>query len=302
MTNPATDFSGTRLSTPVYGIPYKLEKQTLDVEENSSSASETIIMRTSDIVEMIAESFPPPTWTNGYWFPGRKRHMPGNGYLLSRRLRFESIDTGLPSDFWQYDSGAPSGTYESLCRCTIEYATGQDQDEVDPADPTTFLEHTVTAGGEFLIIPPSNTNWGENGETENKSHQVPITKILPTLEHTLRWSYVRNPPWTTIRNQLGTLNNATLGIFNDAPAETVMFMSIQAEQRYTTTGVKPWSIDYKFSERNITDNDTDGIGWNYAYNPAEAKFVRLKRKLSDGTLVDLYDSSPFQDLFKGENV
>ena len=260
-------------------------------------------MRTSDIVNFIAESFPSPTWANGFWFPGRKRTMPGNGYLISRRLRFESIDTGLPSDFWSYDSGAPAATYESLCRCTIEYETGQAQDEINPEDPTTFLEHSITAGGEFLIIPPTNINWGENGEEQNKGHQAPVTKILPTIEHTLNWRYVRNPPWSTIRNQLGTLNDAVLAIFNDAPAETVMFMSVQAEQKYTTGGIKPWSMSYKFSERNVTDDGEQDIGWNHAYNPTKPGFQRLKRKkTADNSLADLYDQSDFSELFKGENV
>jgi hypothetical protein len=146
------------------------------------------------------------------------------------------------------------------------------------------------------MIPPKNTKVG--GE-DNKDFGAPITKIIPTLEHSLDWEYVIDPPWTDIRLQLGTVNDAAIPLFNNAPIETVLFMSLSGEQNWTTAGAKPWSLSYKFSERNIFQEEGDNPAtWNHVYNPSTNKFERIKRKDPAGEEVDMYAKSDFKDLFK----
>jgi hypothetical protein len=206
---------------------------------------------------------------------------------------------------WQNDTGAASGSYGELLQVTIQYETGNAEQDYNPADPETFLRHSVTAGGEFLVLPPKNTTFvaedsdgNETGQAANKDFQVPSVKMLPTMEHTLDWSYVVSPPWSTIRDQLGTVNDSAITLFNSAPAETVMFMSLQGEQQFTTGGVRPWSLSYKFSEKNITEGSRN-YGWNHVYNPSKPGFERLKRRdPNTGTLSPLYEESDFLKLFQ----
>jgi hypothetical protein len=292
--NPAK-MSQARLQTRG-GIPYKLVKQSLDLTIDSSSMSEVYLIRATDIAAFIAESFPPPTLVGATIIPGFPRQCPGNIWLRTENLSIESVIDALPTDMWNADPSAPAGTYVDMVNVKIDYATAKPPEEHDPGDPETYLKHSVSAGGEFLMLPPKNLEGDTTGPI--KDFHLPMMKVIPTIEHSLDWSYVLNPPWQSIRSQLGTVNSGTFAYFNNAPPESVLFMSLTGEQQVLTDGARPWSLSYKFSEKYFVDNGTI-CTWNHLYNPAKGGFERIRRKDPvSGSLSDMYSQSNFISLFQ----
>ena len=304
VTNPAK-MASARLST-ASGIPYKLLKQGMNVTMASSTFTETYLMRVVDVAAFIVESFPPPTMIGNIYVPGWPRACPGNRWLTTSAVSFAGLHSDLPTDIWQIDPGAPAGTYLDMLQVEVSYETAKPQEEYDPKDPETFLKHSVSAGGEFLVLPPKHMVGEDSGAI--KDFQIPLTKVVPTIEHSLDWSYVLYPPWTAIRDQLGTVNDYAIPLFNNAPPETVLFMSLTGEQQITTAGAKPWSLSYKFSQKQVMQTFTVAgkdvevsCGWNHLYNPSVAGFERVLRKHPvSGKLYAMYEKSDFLDLFTTE--
>lgn len=297
--NPAS-LADARLQT-AGGIRYKLVKQSLSITHDQATAQEIYLIRVQDIDDFCLESFPLPTFVGLLFFPGWPRKLPGNPYLLTKQVDIEGLTDELPTDMWRVDTGAPAGTYQDIVKATITYEAKPSEDNFNPQDPVTWLKHSVTTGGEFLCLSPKNTKWESSGDM--KDFHTPITKILPTIEHSLDWSYVLYPPWTTIRNYLGTVNDAVIPLFNNAPEETVLFTSLTGDQSYTLQGAMPWNLSYKFSERHITEGSDDQIGWNHVYNPSTGKFEKLLRQNPDDSEDDgrpLYESNNFLNLFQAE--
>ncbi len=125
---------------------------------------------------------------------------------------------------------------------------------------------------------------------ENKDPQLPVTKFLPGLEHNFKWKFVLNPDWNAIRATLGHLNDRPDPLFFNTPPETVMFTGLSGSQQFLWTGriirpgvstpgqvrVKPWSIDFKFSERYVLEG-TRAYGWNHVYSPTNGWIKPLRQ-------------------------
>lgn len=134
----------------------------------------------------------------------------------------------------------------------------------------------------------------------NKDFQLPITKILPTIEWTLSWKEVIAPPWQQIRELLGKVNDRQLPLFFNAPKDTTLFLGVAAKQEFTARrGVsfifrKPWSIDFKFTEKHGKD-DGVVIGWNHFWRPEKNRFDILLRQPGNKKA---YEAGNFARLFQ----
>jgi hypothetical protein len=130
----------------------------------------------------------------------------------------------------------------------------------------------------------------------NTDPQLGLYKIIPTIDHNLRWKFALRPDWTTIYRTLGHVNSNRIQLFNMAARETVLFSGISGQRsfRYFRRRIDqtPWSLDFKFSQRCIFEGNATK-GWNHVYSPKKG-WVKVKRE--DGTL--LYPESDFRNLFK----
>lgn len=309
------------------GIPYKLMEgyPKINVTDEKTTGTEKYLINASNVSSFVLESLPPPVILGNFYFRAPRRRMPGAGFLNTATLSFEPHTGEKPGDPFYTDLGLSSDahdeTYDPLYMVTIQYETGKDaeDDERDEDDPETFLEHSVSGGGEFLSIPSQNTKVAEgdvetsvsqSDQVNNSDRQMPMLKTIPTIEHTLKWEYVINPNWDQIFLSLGHVNDRELSWLFNSPAETCLFMGVSGNQTYTwdgaTTRIQPWTLDFKFSQRYISEVVTgdagqvaETYGWNHAYSPRLGKWVYVYRASTDDNgQKKLYDEVDFRDMFK----
>lgn len=283
------------------GISYALLENSprITITEEENSAVEDWLIEAAKVNDLALEVSPPPTIVGGIIFkpPGFK--MPGT-VLVSEEVTFEPHGNALPMDPFNSDSDAPEGTYEKYAKATITYRLNRNSnDDDDPDDPTTFLTHTINAGAKILAFPPQNTTLNN---LPNREVNIPISKVVPTVEHSLKWDYVLTPNWALILSYLGRTNTNTLqfdtGFF--AAPNTVLFTGVSGTKRYLWDGFEtssdPWELDFKFSQRYITDpHVVNGpAGWNHVFNPRTGLWEIVR--LANGN--PLYTSSPLENLFR----
>jgi len=146
-----TTFSG--------GIPYRVQNgyPKIEITEDKTTATEQILIRSWQAKAFALQSFPPPVIRNRISYRPQKRALPGTwgaGSLLTQKVTFEPF-TNRPWDPLFVDL-TNQGAYDDLCLVTIEYASERASCiEQDIDDPTTVMERSITAGGQFLSIPPN---------------------------------------------------------------------------------------------------------------------------------------------------
>jgi hypothetical protein len=306
------------------GIRYRLLEgyPRLSYTEESLTAEEQYLIRASDLEAFFLESIPPPVVLfNTVIWPARRR-LPGSSVMVTKEVSGEPFTSAKPGDPFSVDTGAPnySDTYDPLYRISIKYeATRESDEDRDETDPETFLDHSVSAGGQFMNLPAASMDsagedppptddpnypvedypQGPPGTTTEAitEPQIGITKVIPTVEHTLKWSFVIKPKWDRIYGALGTVNSKSISIFHNAPTDTVLFMGVSGTQKYLWSGrnlsVAPWSLDFKFSQRSFKDGDKQ-ITWQHYYRPKTKKW---EVPLRNGTDL-IYRRYNHLDLFK----
>lgn len=304
-----SNLTNARLQT-AGGIPYALMEgyPKISASDDGCTAEERYIIRATDVEAFFAESMPPPVFLLDFIILPPRRRMPGTGFLVTEEVSFEPFDGSKPADPFGVDPGATPGTYGEFYVASIKYAAGQENDdnERDENKPETFLEHDVSVGGEFLSIPPAKTKIAEDdvgspasygAAINNPDRNSPVQKLVATIEHNWRWKFVLAPPWKTIVRMLGHVNDRKLTWMFDAEPETTLFLGCSGKRVYLWNGAgtvaQPWSLDYKFSTRQIDEHGTK-YGWNHVYSPDKGKFVRLFRQGGE----HLYLDGNFLDLFK----
>jgi hypothetical protein len=308
------DFDNVRLST-AGGIPHKVvEGVHFAGDDESLTAELGLVIQASRFEDFLEEMFPTPIVLGDLVTISPRMYLLGAPYLRLKSFRTSAAIPGKPLDPLGVDSSAPDGTYGTLMRIDLSFATLNENDENEPdeGDPTTFLEHSVNAGSEYLQIPPKKIEVSEKDVDEytpggappadaepNRDIKLGIYKNIVTVEHSLKWKFALNPPWTTIYQTLGKVNNQALSIFKNAKKETVLFSGISGQQSYRffrrRATASPWSLDFKFSQRYIHEGGKH-YGWNHVYSPAKNKWVRPIRA-NDGNK-PLYELADFLDLFK----
>lgn len=167
--------------------------------------------------------------------------------------------------------------YDKL-KVTISYGTSQpgQSPEGQGDDPVELLEHRWSAGGEFITIPTGGLEWGDGG---NVSKDVDAGLLIPHFDMSLRWPRVENPPFATIRDRIGSVNDADMQFKTGVCApETLMFQGAELSRTVLTTGDLAWDVTYRFGERRVPlGDDTDTVGgdaggdtiavggWNHFY-------------------------------------
>ena len=154
----------------------------------------------------------------------------------------------------------------------------------------TYVKHKVSVGGEFLVWPTNGLMW-ENGitpglkavddngninaaEVKLKDHAV-TSVVIPIMEHQITWSFVAYPPWSVMRQCLGRINSKPHA---GAPAGCLLFLGAEAEREITSKGYKVWNLEYKFSEKNYSNDPGAPQGWNYFLRPETGRFERILKK------------------------
>lgn len=269
------------------GIPYELISPgpSHDILRDAWSATEVYRMYWDANLDLfIEESFPSPVWISLTLLYPLPRTMPGFPWLYTKSVKIEPFIDDKP--------GGPSAlgaAYIHTARVTIQYETLDREEET--VDSKTFLSHKISIGGEFLTLPASGFKW--EGTTKIvQNEDIGGGKLIPTAEHQFTWDLVPNPPFAAIRAAVGGVNNAT---FFGAAAETLLFLGAEMERQFTTDGLSPWKLDYRFSER-LLKFGSQSVGWNHFYRPNTGTWTRL---IAVATSAYVYPLVPYSGLFQG---
>jgi hypothetical protein len=290
------DPSTWRLSTPL-GIPFKWVNLTGAFGEEDSDATATVIIQSSRLLDFVVEGFPAPVIFGGAVFYPRRAFLGGLPTLTVKRISYKGLTDGRPIDPFGQDSSAPDGTYEPFLEVQITYGTTPQNDaERNPNDPFTFLEVSTIASGEFLLSSvrgDDNTlvEWNTSTEEEEVREEVKDIDInqpinQPLIEHNLRWTQIPFAWFNSIlfprlRLAMGRVNESTMPIFSDAPAETILFVGFSSASQFTwrsgRTGASPIALDLRFLEKNFISPYTENlrVTHNHMYH-IEKKWARLE--------------------------
>jgi hypothetical protein len=277
------------------------------IEGGRKGVTATRIVRIAweDINAFMFEIFPDPF----FGYQGNS-FFPGFEWLRASKAKIEPFQPNSPSGMNEVMNVYPGGA-----KVTVTYTNpAEDQgmqggaagDHSGPGknagssgghdgEDNQFLTHKVSVGGQFLTWPKKNLQWQLSASTgaawtpgaPYKDFEVgPETLnqvVVVQLEHTISWSFVLWPPWTAIRQCIGTVNEVAIA---GCPPECALFTGVEASQKITNTGGKAWTLDYKFSEKN--ENASDPLnpqGWNFFLRPdgvAPGTWQRIIRRMAPG--------------------
>lgn len=274
---------------------------TLEATTDGRSASEILMVPWSFVDHFIDESLPPAYALGGFLLRPSRRIMPGRAYMQCDKISVAPFYSDLPGDdpFMPLDTVVEAASWAQV---TVSYKTAETEDE-DEQDPETFLTQRLSIGAEYLTVPVKAIKWTtRNGEPLSPSTsdlpanydsltpaeqeaakqafkerfstttETLVTKIIPTIEHQLTWKSVVRPPFRAMRKLVGKINNKSL--FGAEP-ETLLFMGADAQREFTRNGVKPWTLDYRFTERSIVEGGIT-YGWNHFLKPETGRWERVE--------------------------
>lgn len=267
-----TDPSTWRLKTPG-GIPYKLVEMTGSFEENSGSVNVTMLIESDQFINLLEEMFPPPVLLGAISIP-KGFALGGAPGLIAQRVGFKSHVGGMPVSPFGADSSAPDLTYFPVLELDVEFAPREKSQEPDEEDPTTFLEISATAGGEFIHAGSSGVEL--DGE-ENRNPNLPLIITVPTTEWSVTWpsidfNYYRTVLQPRLRSALGRVNSTIIPWLYNATPETILFVGYSISQSFTWREDKidtpPLNVDMKFVEKRIVWNNKIA-GHNHFWEPGK---------------------------------
>lgn len=234
---------------------------TLGADRDSRSGSMDLMLPWNRVDAFLDEILPPPLVIGDFVIHPPRGAMPGRPWLLTDSCTISPWDSGTVG-------GDPSVPSAAWGKASITFKTFENEDE-DEEDPDTFLTHKISIGAEFMTLPQQVVTWSSESEGSDpepsKSEDVPFSILIPTVEHQFTWRTVINPPFSVIKKTIGHVNKKV--IFG-AGAETLLFLGVDAQREFTSTGLQPWTLDYRFTERRLIDSGGTERGWNHFFRPS----------------------------------
>ncbi|MDO4558552.1 MAG: hypothetical protein Q4C47_06280, partial [Planctomycetia bacterium] len=225
---------------------------------------------------------------------------PGKSTIVATQIRFEPINGDRPEVVRFHEIAKDLNRYpRSFAKATIQYSP-QSTEELTgglTSESGTQITYEISYDSEEIEIPTTNWTWSES-TTASPSSEPFIHRVIPIAEHRVIWSCVVNPPWTTIQNLQGTVNETE---FLGAPAESLLFMGVQSNKLYRGDlsegeSAFTWKIRYIFRQRGLRHRD-ELMGWNHLWSPSTGTWERASCQGNS-----LYDTADFQELFQSEGV
>jgi hypothetical protein len=300
----------------------------INFTRESGDATATFKISWTDIGSFIQLALPDPYVLGGLIVTPPAGTFPGIPWLFASKCAVEPMwdDTIAGDGFFpaNYSHAKVTVTYKSEGYDQNERSSGgkpvqtndgpggSKGDAHDPnGNPVPFVTHKVHIGGEFIAWPNAGLRWetpsdpnydatrypaGPSPLLVGVSDQIHAGIAVPSIEHTLEWHQVAFPPWSAIRACIGKVNAFP---FTGAPPETLLFLGAEASREISSSGVRSWTLSYKFSEKNSNAvNPFQPFGWNHFLRHdglAAGQFSRLRKRPGGGFTYtsEVNSSQPF---------
>ena len=132
-----------------------------------------------------------------------------------------------------------------------------------PPDPVPWLIHRWSVGGQYLTLPNRSLQWASDLAVPSGPGRGGV--FVPSIEHSITWPRLLQPPRAAIRSCVGTINSVAMqfstGLIN---VGQLMFLGAESEQENLSNGTLATNLVYKFSERPLVVGSTP-ITWNHFY-------------------------------------
>lgn len=273
------------------GVPYKLLEGSPNgvFSEDDVEITEEYIILAQDLPRFIIESFSYyELGVGSYSYYVRlyrpARSCPGFGALVTRSVSFVPYPSDMPADPFHTDAAkAVTGTYTPYLKVTVTYSVGKSGDSEND-----FVIISGNSTGEFLLIPTSGVGetplrWEgteAGGATFIKDVSLPITKVLPGMEWSLKFPRVPRvslPGLVGIaRSLMGKVNTESVTLISSVPKECLLFAGFSFTTKYNWREVLPMAeIEFKLLEKQVVGTDNQPGGHNHFYNPETGKWQRI---------------------------
>ena len=281
-----------------------------DVQPDGAAAERRGLTDWQNLDALVSEVFPPSASSGGTLGQLAGAPFPGRPHLRAESIRIQPFGDRIIGPNTTQDF-ASSAAYEQAV-FTVRYATPKaaqsDEESNNEGDPVPFLRHRWSVGGEFLSLPASGLEWAALSDVVPEDINAGI--FVPTIEHQITMPRVTQPPFTAIRDRIGTVNAAAVTFSTGViDPETLLFLGAELEREVMSDGVRAWQLSYRFSERRVYPQDqnaqTAGFGgWNHYWlaGSSDGGWFRLLRKNSSGSDQSLFRKTSFAELFLPEPV
>lgn len=262
-------------------------------------AERTILVAAADRDAMVRKLM----GTTGEFGGGVRAAYPGRYYLVATSVRVapwpeKAVDQGAFTDIEEH-LNEPA----EFARLTVQYEVLQANPMDDPPDmeEDTFLTYGMDHGGEYMTIPKGTLVWAAHPEVKPPAEATPTVRV-PVIEHRFSWHRVVSPPWSTIRDQVGTVSSAAIfGI----GAGLLLFEGATSEKEFT--GIDDLSypqyghrLNYVFREKQIRVLGAQKLGWQYTWRGQQDAIAAGWDQLKDSNGNLMYATADHNDLFKYE--
>ncbi len=278
------------------GIPYKLmEGYPRGKVGDNVSIQEEVIIRAEDLVAFCGESFPHFYLIGEKFRYSQGRQCPNLPGLFTVDISFEPFEQGKPSDPFEMDTSADTGTYAQFMKLMIEFGPRQQGSPDGSSDDVIdFLEVTEDVEAELIAVDPmsSSAQWQnfdvwndpDTGKTWDagalnavKSPDVQVSRTIVETGWNVQWkrvSYAALPFLIArMRSCAGMVNSKTMPLLHNAEPGTILFKGYSSRIQYFWGGEDkpPVTITQKLTEKRIVENDIVK-GHNYMYRPETGRF------------------------------
>lgn len=177
---------------------------------------------------------------------------------------------------------------------------GTDSDQGD--DPIPYLRHSWSTGLEHIAVPSARYYWEDSsGKVRVKQQSVSQGIVAMHTTHRIEWPLLLNPPFDIIRDTIGHVNNTTFNFkTGTAPAEALLFMGADIDQRILGDGTIAFKMVYIFEEALGRTDEVTGAdaGWNHFWRDDQdaSGWYRVWRRTNSG-YQRVYPTADFNPLF-----
>lgn len=176
----------------------------------------------------------------------------------------------------------------------FRFLDGQDgRDDLPDVPDGTYLSYRADLSSEYESAPGRTWRWAVDSSA--LPDDVDPRILVPAETFTLTWHRVPRPPWNTMRDLRGRLNEST---FLNYAAGSILFLGARTEHDFQITETGLWRLHYHFKVKVVSSTASAGVldGWNRRYREqADTDEHWLSIEDEDGN--QPYVTGDFADLF-----